>query len=232
MPKEDEAVISVLIVDDDPFIRESMKVILDLDAELHVSGTCQDGQAAYEFVQQQPVDVVLMDMRMPRCDGVEGTRLIKSLPHSPAVLVLTTFDDDEYIAAAIRNGANGYLLKNVPPSRIISGIKTVHDGTLLIHPDIARKLAGMIGSKSADGGAGEKSSSTDGEPERDLSRYGLTPAEQSIVRHIADGLSNKEIAAALYLSEGTVKNYISEVLDKLQLRDRTQIAIFYLKLPG
>ncbi|GMK41631.1 DNA-binding response regulator [Paenibacillus sp. CCS19] len=223
--------ISVLIVDDDPFIRESMKVILDLDVELSVAGTCQDGQAAYEFVQQQSVDVVLMDMRMPGCDGVEGTRLIKSLPRSPAILVLTTFDDDEYIAAAIRNGANGYLLKNVPPSRIISGIKTVHDGTLLIHPDIARKLAGMIGSGAADSGSSTKSSA-DSEQERDLTRYGLTAAEQSIVRHIADGLSNKEIAAALFLSEGTVKNYISEILDKLELRDRTQIAIFYLKLRG
>jgi DNA-binding NarL/FixJ family response regulator len=221
--------ISILIVDDDPFIRESMKVILDLDAELTVAGTCQDGLSAYEFVQKVPIDVVVMDMRMPGTDGVEGTRLIKSLPNSPAVLVLTTFDDDEYIAAALRNGANGYLLKNVPPSRIISGIKTVHEGSLLIHPEIARKLAGMIG--SVDGGTGVKPSAGASQ-ERDLSRYGLTAAEQSIVRHIADGLSNKEIAAALYLSEGTVKNYISEILDKLELRDRTQIAIFYLKLPG
>ncbi|PWW06144.1 LuxR family two component transcriptional regulator [Paenibacillus cellulosilyticus] len=223
--------ISILIVDDDPFIRESMKVILDLDTELTVAGTCQDGHAAYEFVQKQPVDVVLMDMRMQGCDGVEGTRLIKSLPNAPAVLVLTTFDDDAYIAAAIRNGANGYLLKNVPPSRIISGIKTVHEGSLLIHPDIARKLAGMIGSTTTDGSAVVKPP-IGGERERDLNRYGLTAAEQSIVRHIADGLSNKEIAAALYLSEGTVKNYITEILDKLELRDRTQIAIFYLKLPG
>lgn len=223
--------ISILIVDDDPFIRESMKVILDLDAELTVAGTCQDGMSAYEFVQKQSVDVVLMDMRMPGCDGVEGTRLIKLLPNSPAVLVLTTFDDDEYIAAAIRNGANGYLLKNVPPSRIISGIKTVHEGSLLIHPEIARKLAGMIGSTSAESSSNVKPSAGV-EQERDLSPYGLTAAEQSIVRHIADGLSNKEIAAALFLSEGTVKNYISEILDKLELRDRTQIAIFYLKLRG
>ncbi|MBD3918084.1 response regulator transcription factor [Paenibacillus sp. PR3] len=223
--------ISILIVDDDPFIRESMKVILDLDDELTVAGTCQDGLAAYEFVQKQHVDVVLMDMRMQGCDGVEGTRLIKLLPNSPSVLVLTTFDDDAYIAAAIRNGANGYLLKNVPPSRIISGIKTVHEGSLLIHPDIARKLAGMIGSATVDGSAVVKPPVGDVQ-ERDLTRYGLTAAEQSIVRHIADGLSNKEIAAALYLSEGTVKNYISEILDKLELRDRTQIAIFYLKLRG
>jgi DNA-binding NarL/FixJ family response regulator len=136
--------IQVLVVDDDPFIRESMQVILELDNDLHVAGICKDGKEAAEFVKQLPVDVVLMDIRMPGCDGVEGTKLIKALNHPPAVLILTTFDDDEYIAQAIRNGANGYLLKNIQPSRIINGIKTVHEGSLLIHPDIARKLAGML----------------------------------------------------------------------------------------
>ncbi|GFN32044.1 response regulator transcription factor [Paenibacillus xylaniclasticus] len=224
--------ISILIVDDDPFIRESMQVILGLDPELSVAGTCKDGKEAYEFVAASPVDVVLMDMRMPGCDGVEGTRLIKSLTPAPAVLVLTTFDDDEYIAAAIRHGANGYLLKNVPPSRIVSAIKTVYEGSLLIHPDIARKLFGMIQSPSAENSAANAiHQSAPSDRVRDLSAFGLTSAEQAIVRHISDGLSNKEIAAALFLSEGTVKNYISEILDKLELRDRTQIAIFYLKLP-
>jgi len=226
--------ISILIVDDDPFIRESMQVILGLDPGLTVAGTCGDGREAYEFAADNRVDVVLMDMRMPGCDGVEGTRLIKSLSPAPAVLVLTTFDDDDYIAAALRHGANGYLLKNVPPSRIVSGIKTVYEGSLLIHPDIARKLAGMIQPAPADQAhAGPDVSQQPNHPDRvrDLSAFGLTSAEQTIVRHIADGLSNKEIAAALFLSEGTVKNYISEILDKLELRDRTQIAIFYLKLP-
>ena len=115
-----------------------------------------------------------------------------------AVPILTTFDDDDYIAEAIRNGANGYLLKNVPPARIVSGIKTVHEGAVLVHPDIARKLAGMLGarpSESAVQGAAAPAA-------KDLSAFGLTPAEREIVRHIAAGKSNKEIAGALFLSEG------------------------------
>ncbi|MGO4346289.1 response regulator [Paenibacillus sp. MCAF9] len=209
--------IEVLIVDDDPFIRESMNVILGLDNELHVAGVCANGLEAEQFVRQHPVDVVLMDIRMPLCDGVEGTKLLRALDPPPAVLILTTFDDDEYIAQAIRNGANGYLLKNVPPSRIISGIKTVHEGSVLIHPDIARKLAGMLETPRADSA-------------KSVMISGLTQAEVQIVRLIADGQSNKEIAATLFLSEGTIKNYITEILNKLELRDRTQIAIFYLKL--
>ncbi|MFX3633394.1 MAG: response regulator [Candidatus Pristimantibacillus sp.] len=213
--------INVLVVDDDPFIRESMQVILELDKELHVIGTCQNGLEAADFAKQTKVDVVLMDIRMPGGDGVEGTKLLRALDQPPAVLILTTFDDDEYIAQAIRYGANGYLLKNVSPSRIISGIKTVHEGSLLIHPDIARKLAGML----------EHPTGTVSSPAvKNLDKFGLTPAEQQIVRHISDGQSNKEIAASLFLSEGTIKNYISEILTKLELRDRTQIAIFYLKL--
>jgi DNA-binding NarL/FixJ family response regulator len=220
--------IQVLIVDDDPFIRESLKLILDLDPELQVIGTCGNGEEGYQFVKLHPeTQIVLMDIRMPECDGVEGTRLIKKLDPSPSVLILTTFDDDEYIVQAIRNGANGYLLKNVPPARIISGIKSVHEGNHLIHPDIARKLAGMLNSRDE---PHTHANGTDGDhAEKDLSGTGLTPAEQDIVRHIADGKSNKEIAGALFLSEGTVKNYISEILSKLGLRDRTQIAIFYLR---
>ncbi|NIK75780.1 DNA-binding NarL/FixJ family response regulator [Paenibacillus castaneae] len=211
--------INVLIVDDDPFIRESMHVILELDSDLHVAGVCGNGLEAAEFVRQQSVDVVVMDIRMPVCDGVEGTKLLRALDAPPSVLILTTFDDDEYIAQAIRNGANGYLLKNVPPSRIISGIKTVHEGSMLIHPDIARKLADML-----------EPSRGDKDLNKTITMAGLTQAESQIVRHIADGKSNKEIAASLFLSEGTIKNYITEILHKLELRDRTQIAIFYLKL--
>lgn len=219
--------IQIVIVDDDPFIRESLKVILGLDSELEVSWTCGNGEEAYEYVKHHPeIDIVLMDIRMPVCDGVEGTRRIKALDNPPSVLILTTFDDDEYIIQAIRNGANGYLLKNVPPARIISGIKSVHEGNHLIHPDIARKLAGMLGSREGQLSSREEVSL---DIEKDLTSFGLTAAEQDIVRHIADGKSNKEIAGVLFLSEGTVKNYISEILGKLALRDRTQIAIFYLK---
>lgn len=219
--------IQILIVDDDPFIRESLKVILSLDPEMEVVWTCGNGEEAYEYAKlHSEIDIVLMDIRMPICDGVEGTRRLKSLDKPPSVLILTTFDDDDYIIQAIRNGANGYLLKNVPPARIISGIKSVYEGNHLIHPEIARKLAGMLSSREEQHLAAQAGLS---KPEKDIASLGLTAAEQDIVRHIADGKSNKEIAGILFLSEGTVKNYISEILGKLALRDRTQIAIFYLK---
>lgn len=224
LQEENDQLIQVLIVDDDPFIRESLKVILDLDPELQVVDVCENGDQAYQFVSSHPdIDVVLMDIRMPVCDGVEGTRKLKTLDKAPSVLILTTFDDDEYIIQAIRHGANGYLLKNVPPARIISGIKSVYEGNHLIHPDIARKLAGMLGTRE------QPLAERAVQSHKNLASYGLTPAEQEIVRLIADGKSNKEIAGTLFLSEGTVKNYISDILGKLALRDRTQIAIFYLK---
>lgn len=215
--------IQTLVVDDDPFIRESLKVILNTMEGIEVIGTCQNGLEAYEYVKSgQPVDVVLMDIRMPECDGVEGTRLVKECRPDVIVLILTTFDDDEFIVQALRNGAGGYLLKNVPPERIASGIHAVYSGNVLIHPDVAKKLGGLLqpaASRDDSGSVGKKR----------LADFGLTSAEEQVVRKIADGLSNREIAKQLFLSEGTVKNYITEILSKLALRDRTQIAIFYLK---
>lgn len=210
--------IRVLIVDDDPFIRESLEMIINLDEQIQVSGLCQNGSEAVQFIGREQVDVVLMDIRMPECDGVEGTKRIKALDPQVKVLILTTFDDDEYIIEALRNGASGYLLKNIPPARIIDGIKTVYSGSLLVHPEIAKKLTTFI-QPAQDKTAKRKT----------LQSYGLTSTEQAVVRKIADGLSNKEIAGDLYLSEGTIKNYITDILSKLNLRDRTQIAIFYLK---
>lgn len=211
--------ISVLIVDDDPFIRESLKLLVGMDPDIEVSAVAEHGEEALALLEEGlPVDVVLMDIRMPVCDGVEGTRRIRERHSDVRVLMLTTFDDDDYIVEALRNGASGYLLKNIPPNRIIQGIKTVHDGNMLIHPDIARKLTGML------------RPTMQPVPKSDeLEQFGLTPAEKKVVVLIADGLSNKEIAGQLYLSEGTVKNYVTEILGKLNLRDRTQIAIFYLK---
>ncbi|MGG3507661.1 response regulator transcription factor [Paenibacillus lautus] len=211
--------ISVLIVDDDPFIRESLKLLVGMDPDIEVSAVAEHGEEALALLEEGlPVDVVLMDIRMPVCDGVEGTRRIRERHSDVRVLMLTTFDDDDYIVEALRNGASGYLLKNIPPDRIIQGIKTVHDGNMLIHPDIARKLTGML-----------RPTSQPVPKAAELEQFGLTPAEKKVVVLIADGLSNKEIAGQLFLSEGTVKNYVTEILGKLNLRDRTQIAIFYLK---
>ncbi|MUG68117.1 MULTISPECIES: response regulator [Paenibacillus] len=214
--------ISVLIVDDDPFIRESLKLLIGMDSDIEVTAVAGHGEEALALLDSGvAADVILMDIRMPICDGVEGTRLIRTKYPDSRVLMLTTFDDDDYIVQALQNGASGYLLKNIPPDRIIQGIKTVHDGNMLIHPDIARKLTGML--RPADRVQTDPSV---------LERYGLTPAERNIASLIADGLSNKEIAERLFLSEGTVKNYVTDILSKLQLRDRTQIAIFYLKQVG
>lgn len=211
--------IKVVIVDDDPFIRESLKVLVGLDPEIEVAGAAGDGHEALSLLQELPAaDVVLMDIRMPNCGGVEGTRLIKEAFPQVSVLMLTTFDDDEYIIEALRMGASGYLLKNIPPNRIIQGIKTVHEGNMLIHPDIARKMAGFL----------QPAPRAEAAPAPPLASYGLTKAEQAVVSAIAKGYTNKEIAGELFLSEGTVKNYITDILSKLGLRDRTQIAIFYL----
>ncbi|MFC9711194.1 response regulator [Paenibacillus sp. NPDC056933] len=210
--------IRLLLADDDSFIRESLKILIGLDPGITVTGTASNGREALTLLETGAIaDVVLMDIRMPDCDGVEGTRIIKSRFPDVRVLMLTTFDDDEYIIQALQNGASGYLLKNVPPDRIIQGIKTVHNGDMLIHPDIARKLASLLRPAAVPQAHGP------------IDSYGLTRMELGVAVAISEGLSNKEIAAKLFLSEGTVKNYVTDILGKLSLRDRTQIAIFMLK---
>lgn len=220
--------ISLLIVDDDAFIRESLKTLIAMDQDIEVVGTAGHGLEVMEMMQAGlQVDVILMDIRMPVCDGVEGTKVIKKQFPDTRVLMLTTFDDDEFIIQALQNGASGYLLKNIAPDRIIQGIKTIHDGDMLIHPDIARKLTTFLRPMAPIVQPTSDRSNTD----RWIS-YGLTKAEKSIVCYISEGLSNKEIAQKLFLSEGTIKNYITDILSKLELRDRTQIAILYLTHPN
>lgn len=206
--------INVLLVDDDELIRSSLGFILDLDSDLSMVGTCQNGDEAVQKVMaDSSIDVILMDIRMPICDGVLATKKILQIRPQLKIIILTTFDDDEYIFEALKNGAKGYLLKNVSPEKIIEGIKVVHHGSVLIHQDVAGKLSGMLRK--------EKQDRLDG--------YQLAENEKEIIRLISRGLTNQEIAAQMFLSEGTIKNKVSIILDKLGVRDRTQIAIFYLQ---
>lgn len=209
--------INLLIVDDDKLIRDSLSMYAKYDKDLNVIGTCSNGDEAFNMCMQYNIDVVLMDIRMPVCDGVLGTKKIKELKPEIKILILTTFDDDEYIFEALKNGANGYLLKNTSPDKIMEDIKIIHDGNMLIHPDVAAKMMKFIGSDSTS------------KVNNSISKQGLNETETKIVEHIAEGMTNKEISETIHLSEGTVKNYITEILSKLSLRDRTQIAIFYYK---
>lgn len=206
--------IRLAIVDDEKFIRESLKIILSIEDDIEVCGLCEDGESAYKLCMEKSIDVVLMDIRMPGVDGVTGTRNIKRSFPKVKILVLTTFDDDEYIFDALRAGASGYLLKDTSPDIIIEAIKGVYKGSVIMHPKIAEKI--ISGSAKANKYSFEEIKN----------KYGFSNREVSVMESIGNGLSNKEISNELHLSEGTVKNYITEILFKLKLRDRTQIALF------
>ena len=207
--------IKVLIVDDEKLIRDGLKIILSTYDDIEVVGLCEDGYNALNFIRENPVDIILMDIRMPKCDGVLGTRLIKEEFEDIKILILTTFSDMEYIQEALKYGASGYLLKDSSYDLIYEGIKAAIKGNIVVHPEIADKLLSNI--------------SRDRENIEKIKIHNLTDREITIIKEIAKGLSNKEIGEKLYLSEGTIKNNVSNILSKLHLRDRTQIAIFAFK---
>lgn len=212
------SIIKIGITDDEKLIREGLKIILSSDPEIEVVGLCEDGEKAFELCKNKNVDVILMDIRMPNCDGVKGTKLIKEAFHNIKVLILTTFNDDDYIISAIRNGASGYLLKDTSHDIIIDAIKGVHRGNVIMHPEVAAKIMENLGELPL----------TDRVDEI-VGRFKLTMREMDIISSVSLGLSNKEIGEKLFLTEGTIKNNITEILSKLELRDRTQIAIFAFK---
>ncbi|MBX4267336.1 response regulator transcription factor [Clostridium estertheticum] len=204
--------IKILIADDDSLIREGLKIIIGLDEEFIVMGCVENGLEAVEYCLNNQVDVALLDIRMPILNGVEAIKQI-SLKTKTKCLILTTFDEDEYINAAIRYGAKGYILKNNSPDKIKAAIKVVNSGNMVMQEGIIDKVLKGIDS--------DNSSKLD----KDL----FTIREMEIIQAIADGLSNRKISARLFISEGTVKNYITSILNKTSLEHRTQIAIYYLK---
>ncbi|WP_147568579.1 response regulator [[Clostridium] dakarense] len=205
--------IKLIIVDDDVLIRESLKIIIDIDKDIDVVKTLENGKECIDFLSQNEVDVVLLDMRMPIMDGEEVLAEISKRNIDVKVLILTTFDEDNLISSAIKYKTSGYILKSSKPDKIISGIKSVYLGNGVFESDIVSKL--LVGKED--------------NCSNKMDKYGLTQRELDIVKLISDGLSNKEISCELFLSEGTVKNHITSILSKMDLKYRTQIAIEYLK---
>jgi DNA-binding NarL/FixJ family response regulator len=205
--------IRVLLVDDQSLIRQGLKALLELEPDLEVLGEAENGQTAIALVETLQPDVVLMDIRMPIMDGVAATREICQRFANIKILVLTTFDDDEYVAQAVGYGAKGYLLKDTPSEELAAAIRSVYKGYTHLGPGLVEKLMA-------------KAPTSAQPPAVPPAWTELTPREQEVLRLIANGASNREIAQALYISEGTVKNHVTNLLSRLNLRDRTQAAIF------
>lgn len=212
--------ISILLADDQYLFLESLKLVLESLAEdIHVVGTVSNGEEALAFLEQQQVDVALLDVRMPIMDGVQAAGEIRKRWPDISVIMLTTFEDDEYVSEALQRGAQGYLLKNIAPHMLVSAIRAVRDGSILIAPDIAGHLAlALAGSKHTDSSGGTPSAL----PRLPDWYYSLTPRDKTIITYILRGMTNKEIAAAAHLGEQTVRNYISALYDKLQVSDRRE----------
>jgi len=209
------APIRVLVCDDQALIRTGFTTIIDAQPDLEVVGECGDGRTAVDLARRLKPDVVVMDVRMPVLDGIEATRELAGagVADPVKVLVVTTFNLDEYVYEALRAGASGFLLKDAPPPQLLHGIRTVATGAALLAPEVTRQLVGRYAARIRP--TGDKQ---DDPP--------LTPRELEVLRLIADGLSNSEIAATLVLSQETVKTYVSRILTKLDLRDRVQAVVY------
>lgn len=203
----------LVIVDDDALVRAGLRLMLDGAHGIEVVGEAADGAEVTSVLDAHPTDVVLMDLRMPRVDGIEATRRVRSRAGAPAVVVLTTFDSDEEVVGALHAGASGYLLKDMPPERIVAAVRAAAAGEPVLSPEIARRLMTSV----ADAGG-----------ERDRARAALdalTGRERDVAVELGRGAANAEIAATLFLSVPTVKAHVSNVLLKLGLENRTQVAL-------
>ncbi len=209
---------NILLIDDDKLVCSSLKIILSADPDITVVGSGHNGLEAIELYRSLTPDVLLMDIRMEKMSGLDaGEKILQEFPDA-RILYLTTFLDDDYIIKALRIGAKGYMMKQNYES-ILPSLKAVFMGQNVYDNEIITKLPSLIG-KTSD------------QEEMDRTKHGITDKEYEIITKIADGLSNKEISEQLFLSEGTIRNNISTILEKLELRDRTQIAIYYYKHRG
>jgi DNA-binding NarL/FixJ family response regulator len=207
--------IRIALVDDQELVRTGFRMVLDAQPDMTVVGEAADGLAAVEFARAHTADVMIMDARMPRLDGVAATRQIRQAGDRPRVLMLTTFDLDEYAFAALKAGASGFLLKDVPPEELLFAIRAVHSGDAVVAPSTTRRLldrfAPMLPASDA-GAAAELEE--------------LTERERQVLILVAQGLSNAELAKRLFVSEATVKTHVGRILAKLGLRDRVQAVVY------
>lgn len=202
--------IYVLVADDQAMVRHGFAMILGAEADIEVVGEAADGREAVSLTAELAPDVVLMDVRMPGCDGIEATRQIITVGGDSRVLILTTFDTDEIVLGALRAGASGFLLKDSPGDQLVSAIRVVADGSSLFSPAVTRRLVERFVSAR---------------PERAAQLDVLTPREREVMTEVARGLTNREIADRIFLSEHTVRTHVAHLLEKLALRDRTQLVV-------
>ncbi|MGY1601345.1 response regulator [Geodermatophilus sp. SYSU D00815] len=206
--------VRVVLADDQEMVRAGLRMLIDFQPDLEVVGEAADGLEAVDVVARTRPDVVLMDVRMPRCDGLEAARRVLAQSPDVAVVVLTTFDEDASLAEALRAGVSGFLLKTAPPEQLLQAVRTVAAGNGLLDPAVTLRVIA----------AGARSPAPD--PSAVAKLASLTARETEVLRLVAEGLTNAEIAARLYLGEATVKTYLSRMLTKLDLRDRVQAVAF------
>ncbi len=223
--------IRVLIVDDQTLVREGLRKLLELESDLEIVGTAADGEAALKFVEQlyaqsTPPDVILMDIRMPRLDGISATRAIKARWPDAHVVILTTFDDVELIQGGLQAGALGYLLKDATSEQLASSVRAAARGQILLQLDIASKAFSAFSVSTPPKPVAQTPKSNTSEMSSMEYVEGLTEREREILALVAKGASNRQIGETLYITEGTVKNHMSNILSKLGLRDRTQAALY------
>ncbi|MBQ3727130.1 MAG: response regulator transcription factor [Selenomonadaceae bacterium] len=209
--------IKVLIADDQELIRESLKIILDVNADIKVVGVAESGRKVLDLLKKTSPDIILMDIRMPELDGVRCTKAVKEKFPDVKIIILTTFDDDEYVFYALKYGASGYLLKGCSVQELTSAIHTVMNGGSILNQSVLTKVVKLF----------NQLAQTSITPELDgRNLEALNRTERNVASLVGRGLSNKEIAEALFLSDGTIRNALSSALSKLNLRDRTQLAIW------
>jgi DNA-binding NarL/FixJ family response regulator len=216
--------IRIIIVDDQRLMREGLSMILDLEQTLEVVALASNGVEAIELVKQHRPDVVLMDIRMPILDGVQGTTQILAAYPKTKILMLTTFHDKDLIISAMQSGARGYLLKDMPSEAIVQAIRSVYRGGIVMQEDVTGKIIAELAGRNQNNTI---PSMREKEEHKKLKQ--LTNREIEVLRLLGSGFNNREVARKLYISEGTVKNHISSILKKLEIRDRTQAALFALK---